>query len=177
MKKTILTLLLFSAFFTIASAQKITGSFAPLANEARVKMNIEFAEADIMGMSEAQFTDYEEDWLEDKDQILALFYENANNAMNGALFVGNYPQGTDYELDLIVRTVSAHGDYDCDLFLYKILADGSDEFVGKAEGIFAKGGKIGTKLNLMKDGAKHTGKAIGKFLLEEKKSKKAGRNR
>ena len=45
----------------------------------------------------------------------------------------------------------------------------------EAEGINARGGKIGTKLNLMKDGAKHTGKALGKFLLQN--MKKTGRNR
>ena len=177
MKKTILTLLCFSALFTFANAQKVSGSFSPLADQARVKMNIDFSEAEIMGMSEAQFADYEEDWFEDKDQILTLFYENTNSALNGALAVGNYQQGTEYELDLMVRTVNSLGDYDCDLLLYRILADGSDEFVAKAEGIYARGGKIGTKLNLMKDGAKHTGKALGKFLLQEKKSKKAGSNR
>ena len=71
--------------------------------------------------------------------------------------------------------MNARGDYDCDLFLFRNLADGSQEFVAEAEGINARGGKIGTKLNLMKDGAKHTGKALGKFLLQN--MKKTGRNR
>jgi hypothetical protein len=44
-----------------AQAQKITGTFAPLKEEARVKMNIDFSDADIMGMSEEEFTVYETD--------------------------------------------------------------------------------------------------------------------
>ena len=33
----------------------------------------------------------------------------------------------------------------------------------------AKGGHFGTKLNLIKDGAKHTGAALGKFLKNRAK--------
>lgn len=175
MKKIIAALLIFSALFTVANAQKVTGTFAPLRDEARVRMNIDFYEADIMGMSEEEFADFEKDWNHDKVDILAYLYENANDALNGAISVGNYKQETEYTLDLVVRTVNARGDYDCDLFLFRNLADGSQEFVAEAEGINARGGKIGTKLNLMKDGAKHTGKALGKFLLQN--MKKTGRNR
>ena len=145
MKKIIAALLIFSALFTVANAQKVTGTFAPLRDEARVRMNIDFSEADIMGMSEEEFADFEKDWNHDKVDILAYLYENANDALNGAISVGNYKQETEYTLDLVVRTVNA------------------------------RGGKIGTKLNLMKDGAKHTGKALGKFLLLN--MKKTGRNR
>ena len=176
MKKTITLLLLLTALSAAANAQKITGSFSPLGDEARVKMNIDFSEADIMGMSEEEFADYEEDWTHDKVEILSLFYNCANDEMDGALIVGNYKQDTEYTLDLIVRTVDVRGNYDCDLVLYRNLDDGSLEFVAKAEGIYARGGKIGTKLNLMKDGAKHTGKTLGKFLLQAMKGKNTGRS-
>ena len=175
MKRIIATLLIFSAIFTAANAQKVNGSFAPLREEARIRMNIDFSEADIMGMSEAEFTDYEEDWTHDKVQILNLFYENVNDALKGNLVVGDYKLETDYTLDLVVRTVNTRGDYDCDLYLYRNMDDGSQEFVAEALGVYARGGKIGTKLNLMKDGAKHTGKELGKFLLQA--AKKTGRNR
>ena len=175
MKRIFATLLIFSAIFTAANAQKINGSFASLREEARIQMNIDFSEADIMGMSEAEFTEYEEDWTHDKVQILNLFYENVNDALKGNLVVGNYKQETDYTLDLVVRTVNSRGDYDCDLYLYRNMDDGSQEFVAEALGVNARGGKIGTKLNLMKDGAKHTGKELGKFLLQA--AKKTGRNR
>lgn len=175
MKRIFAALLIFSTIFTVANAQKVNGSFASLGDEARVRMNIDFSEADIIGMSEAEFTDYEEDWTHDKVQILSLFYENVNDALKGSFVVGNYNIDTEYTLDLVVRTVSARGDYDCDVYLYRNLADGSREFVAEALGVYARGGKIGTKLNLMKDGAKHTGKELGKFLLQA--AKKTGRNR
>ena len=50
MKRIFATLLIFSAIFTAANAQKINGSFSSLREEARVQMNIDFSEADIMGM-------------------------------------------------------------------------------------------------------------------------------
>ena len=155
----------------VANAQKITGSFAPLAKEARVKMNVDFSQALIMGMSEEEFTVFEEDWTHDKVEILSLFYDNANDVLDGSPVIGNYKQDTEFTLNLVVRTVDARGNYDCDLFLVRNLADGSQEEIAKAEGVYARGGKIGTKLNLMKDGAKHTGKELGKFL------KKAAKNR
>ena len=169
MKKIVSTLLVLVAFLTAANAQKVTGSFAPLANEARVKMYIDFSEADIMGMSEEEFTDFEEDWTHDKVEIVSLFYTNANAELNGALVVGNYKQDTEYTLNLIVRTVDARGNYDCDLVLVRNLEDGRQETVAKAEALYARGGLIGTKLNLMKDGARHTGRVLGMFLLQAMK--------
>lgn len=164
MKKTVTTLLILIACMATANAQKVTGSFAPLKDEARVKMNIDFSEADIMGMSEEEFTVYETDWTHDKVEIISLFYTLANEAMNGALVVGNYKFETDYTLDLLVRTVDIRGNYDCDLILLQETENGLEE-VAKAEGLYARGGLFGTKLNLMKDGARHTGDALGKFLL------------
>ena len=172
MKKILATLMLSVALFATANAQKITGSFAPLANEARVKMNVVFSEALIMGMSEEEFADFEEDWTHDKVEIVSLFYDNANDVLGGSPVIGNYKQDTEYMLDLVVRTVDVRGNYDCDLYLIHNLADGRREEIAKAEGVYARGGKIGTKLNLMKDGAKHTGKELGKFL---KKAMKSGR--
>ena len=107
MKRIFAALLIFNTIFTVANAQKVNGSFASLGDEARVRMNIDFSEADIMGMSEAEFTDYEEDWTHDKVQILSLFYENVNDALKGSFVVGNYNIDTEYTLDLVVRTVSA----------------------------------------------------------------------
>ena len=170
MKKIFATLLFSVALFATAGAQKITGTFAPLAKEARVQMNVDFSEALIMGMSEEEFADFEEDWIHDKVEIVSLFYDNANDVLGGSPVVGNYKMDTEYTLDLVVRTVDVRGNYDCDLYLLRNLADGSQEEVARADGVYARGGKIGTKLNLMKDGAKHTGKELGKFLKKAMKS-------
>ncbi len=131
-----------------AMAQKVTGSFEALRDAGRVKMVIEFAEADIMGMTEEQFSEYETDWEKDKPGLLSLFYSYANRALKGALTVGSYNFDTDCTLtDLI-------------------LSEGGEES-GRIVGLYAPGGVFGTKLNLMKDGAKHTGVAIGRLLLKE----------
>ena len=145
-----------------AMAQKVTGSFEALRDAGRVKMVIEFAEADIMGMTEEQFSEYETDWEKDKPGLLSLFYSYANRALKGALTVGSYNFDTDCTLTLVVRSVTSKGDYDCDL----ILTEGGEE-CGRIIGLYAPGGVFGTKLNLMKDGAKHTGVAIGRLLLKE----------
>ena len=166
MKKILATLAALAALFTTAYSQTVTGTFAPLKDQARVKMVINFSEADIMGMSEDEFRDFEKDWEKDKPTILAHFYSAANVALGGVLMVGNYKFETDYTLLLQVRSVDSRGNYDCDLTLFRNGEDG-EEIIGDAAGLFARGGVFGTKLNLMKDGARHTGVLVGKFLREE----------
>ena len=141
-------------------AQKVSGSFKPLQDLDRVKMVIDFSQADIMGMSEEEFYIYEEDWAKDKPEVLSLFFGYANKALKGNLILGNYNNDSYYLLALYIRSVNVKGDYDCDLSL---LCEGVE--IARAIKIGAKGGKFGSKLNLMKDGAEHTGKALGQFLL------------
>ena len=169
MKKTVIILL--ALILSCASdAQKVSGSFAPLQNQARVKLVINFSEADIMGMSEEAFSEFEEDWTHDKIEVVSLFYSYANDVLRDKLVVGNYKTDTDFILRLDVRTVDVRGNYDCDLVLIYL-----GEEIARAEGLYAKGGTFGSKLNLMKDGAEHTGAAIGKFLLKELTNKERRR--
>lgn len=160
-------LLLLAAIFITASAQRVTsGSFSLLRDQLRVKLVVDFSEADIMGMSEQEFSEYEEDWEHDKVEIVSLFHNYANEKLNGRLLLGNYRQDTALMLRLVVRTVDVRGDYDCDLFLLGGGGDGEKIVLAKAEGLSARGGKFGSKLNLMKDGAEHTGTELGRFLLK-----------
>ena len=160
MKKLYLVLLLATCCIS-ALAQKVSGTFQPLKDAGRVKMVVDFSQADIMSMSEEEFAVYEEDWEKDKPELLSRFYSYANKRLKNALVLGNYTADTDYELTLCIKTVDLKGNYDCDLILS---ADGTE--IGRAIGIRAKGGTFGSKLNLMKDGAEHTGEAMGKFLLK-----------
>lgn len=157
-------------FCCTANAQRITGSFTPLRSQARVKLVINFSEANIMGMNEEEFSQYEEDWTHDKVEVISLFYSCANEVLANTLVVGNYTSDTDYILRLDVRAVDVKGNYDSDLVLIY-----NGEVIAKAEGFYTKGGTFGSKLNLMKDGAEHTGTAIGKFLLQELSLKKKRR--
>ena len=160
-KRILITAALISLFSFSAFAQKVSGSFKSLKEEVRVQMDIDFSSADIMGMNEEAFSDYEQDWNIDKPEILGYIYAYANKGMGGNLAVGNYPNHPGgSKLVLKVVSVSVKGDYDCDLYLY----DAEGREIGKTSGIRGKGGTFGTKLNLMKDGARRTGAAVGRFL-------------
>ncbi|MBQ6311347.1 MAG: hypothetical protein IJK74_07365 [Bacteroidales bacterium] len=166
MKKVLLTLILAVVGFS-AMAQQVTGTFAPLKNQARVKMIVDYSEADIMGMPEEQFYTYEKDWAKDKIVALSQLYSAANEVLSKKAFsVGNYSFDTDYTLYIFVRSVDVKGNHDCDL----VLVANDEVEVGRANGIRASGGRFGSKLNLMKDGMEHTGTAVGKFLLKQVKS-------
>jgi hypothetical protein len=60
----------------------------------------------------------------------------------------------------VVTTISPKGDYS---FVVQLI-DKKGEIVGSIAGLFGKGGMFGTKLNLIKDGAKSTGKRAGALL-------------
>lgn len=164
MKRIALALLL-AAVCIPAFGQRVTGTFSPLKKQTRVKMVVDYSEADIMGMPEEQWYTFEEDWAHDKVEVVSLFFNYANRELEKEkLFVvGSYNFDMEYTLYLIVRSVDIRGNHDCDLVLVY-----NDEFeIGRATGIRAEGGTFGSKLNLMKDGAEHTGKAVGKFLVKE----------
>lgn len=165
--KKVISLLLLAVVFTTAYAQKVTGDFRPLKDQVRARLIVDFSDAIIMGMTLEEFADYEEDWEHDKIEVFSLVYNYANEELERTLVVGNYNNDTEYVLHLMVRTIDVRGDYDSDLYLIHNFADGRKETIGKVEGLFARGGRFGTKLNLMKDGAEHTGTALGKLLIKE----------
>ena len=141
-----------------ANAQTVSGSFRSIANEPRVGFMVDLSVADIMGMTEEQFAEYEPDWKKDKYEILSLISSSANKETNNAPRLGNY-KDANYDLKLVIRSIDVKGNYDCDIVLLK-----RDEVLAKGVGLYGKGGKFGTKLNLMKDGAENIGKMLGRFL-------------
>lgn len=160
MKKIFVTLLALCLTLVGTKAQTLSeGSLDVLQSGSRVRAIIDFSGAEIMGMNEIDFSEFEEDWFKDKPGIQSRLLRYANAALAGRLFLGNYSH-TEYTLRLIVLTVSDKGDYDCDAELL----DAEDNLVATITGIFGPGGIIGTKLNLMKDGAKSTGAILGTFL-------------
>lgn len=66
------------------------------------------------------------------------------------------------ELPLFIRRVDSNGNYDCDVILEE-----KGKKVGSIVGLRAKGGRFGSKLNLMSDGAQNAGKKLGMMLREE----------
>lgn len=160
MKKLSLVIL-FAIFSTFAFGQTFSGSLAGLASAGRAKVSIDFSEASIHGMSEEEFQVYEKDWIKDLPLIKRKFIGALSNKLNGAILVGTSVK-SDYSINVIVYSISTKGNYVCDV----IINVGENE-VAKIQGIKADGGTFGSKLNLIKDGAEHTGEQLGKYLVKE----------
>ena len=163
MKKIFLTLVLLLAAVATVSAQKLeSGSVQALKDAHKVNLTFEFVT--IHSMDEKSFGEYEKDWFKDKPEVIGLFTDKANDALKGTLTLGNF-KNSDYTINVIVNAISAKGNYDCDVVLLK-----QGKEIAKITGLTGRGGKIGTKLNLIKDGAQSTGKQLGKILKKELKS-------
>lgn len=158
MKKLLILMLCIGASFAV-KAQKLEGFICVLINEARVNFELDFSKANIHGMSEADFARYEKDWNKDMPAIIGGFVENLNEEIDGLVRFGHYPTAK-YKLKVEVIEVSLNGNYDSDAYLL----DNEGNTVAKITGLFAKGGVFGTKLNLIKDGSKHSGELLGEIL-------------
>ena len=144
-----------------AKAQRVEGALGVLNNERVVHFEISFASASIHGMTETEFAQYEGDWYKDMPSIVEHFVENLNEHMHNRVHFGNYPTAN-YKLRVEVINVSVKGDFDSDVFLI----DREGNTVAKMIRLIARGGRIGTKLNLIKDGAEHSGELLGDILFE-----------
>ena len=160
---------LFVITSTLSFGQNIFGTFAGLAACGKAKFTIDFSEASIHGMSEEDFEYMEPDWSKDLPEIKGDFVGALTDRLNGIVILGTNIK-SDYSVNVQVISISTKGNYVCDA----IIKDGDKE-VAKIQGVKADGGTIGSKLNLIKDGAEHTGKQLGRILLRE--IKKAKRNR
>ena len=138
------------------SSEVVTGSFSSLKGQSA---NLEIVYNKIHGMPEADFAAYETDWNDDKPEIESLIWSNIYDAVKSKchLDLGN---NADLTVRIVVNSVSVKGDHSFELHLL----DKNDKVLGKIEGLFGKGGMFGTKLNLIKDGAKSTGKRAGALL-------------
>ena len=143
--------------------QTISGSFVGLAQEGKAKFEIDFSEASIHGMSEEDFAVYEEDWYKDQPKVVADFLSEVADRLSGMLRLGSHLK-TDYRLRVVVTSINSRGDFVCDLYVMN-----GEQVEASIRHITAKGGMLGTKLNLIKDGAEHTGKVTGNLLNRELK--------
>ena len=138
------------------STEVVTGSFEALYNKTA---NLEIEYVKIHNRSEAEFAEYEKDWKVDKPDVEDLILQNANAALKKVCHL-NFGKESDLTVKVVVTTISAKGDYS---FVVQLL-DKKGEIVGNITNLFGKGGIFGTKLNLIKDGAKSTGKKLGTIL-------------
>ena len=164
MRKIIVICILMLSFVNAAYSQVVTkGSLDILKGQGRVNLELDFSQASIMGMDEDAFANYEHDWIKDKDEVVALFVgevlANCNNVVIGMF------SKTNYTIKVTVLSINPKGDYVCTADV----VNNSGEVLTTIDGIKEFGGRFGSKLNLIKDGAKHTGASFGRFLRKKLK--------
>ena len=137
-------------------AQVLGGSFKALQGQNRVNFEVDYSEASIHGMSEEDFGDYEYDWYKDKREVTAIIVNECNERCRRAITVGRYDKSP-YLIKVVIRAISSKGDFDFDAYLL----DEEGKQLGSIENLWGKGGRFGTKLNLIKDGAESAGKNLG----------------
>ncbi len=156
--KRFFTSILLVMFCLICGAQTLTGSLSSLKGESKANFVIEYLT--IRGMAETDFANYEKDWKKDKGEIVGKFLSNANEGLGETLLIGTFPTAK-FTVKAEVLSVNEDGDYKCDL----ILIDNTTKTeVARIKGIKADGGHFGSTLNLIGDGAEHTGRKFGKTL-------------
>ena len=160
MKKFILIVVM-SVISLMTFAQKASGSFKSLAEVGRVSIVVDFSEASIMGMNENDFAEYERDWMKDKTEIVGRFVGSIQRKL-GTMVVLDNSLNENERITIQVLVFTHKGDCVCDV----ILTDKENNELGRISKVGASGGHFGTKLNLIKDGAEHTGSAIGRLLYK-----------
>ena len=137
----------------------LEGSLEQLHELRRATVEFDYSKAKIHGMTEEAFSVHEKDWDIDRSSIEDLFVEELNAETEGYIIFGNFEKSIPV---LVVRilTINTSGDWTCECEL----VDEDGNSLAKIDGPARKGGKIGTALNLIKDGAEHNGEALGKFM-------------
>ncbi|MBQ1174002.1 MAG: hypothetical protein IIX58_02315 [Alistipes sp.] len=163
MKRYLMLLALLFVGMQAASAQTLTeGSLDVLRGQQSVKVIVDYSNAIIMDMTEAEFAEYEEDWYKDQPTIISDLIDEVNQR-SGHLLYMSARRESDYTLRWSVRYIYESGDIVSDFYLES--ADG--EVVAKIADVVGEGGAFGTKLYRIKSGAESTGRALGKFFKKE----------
>ena len=163
MKKFYLIIVFVLMNISVLFAQRVTeGSLSPLKGQHKVNLEFDFSQAVMHGMDEEHFRTYEEDWDEDKPEAVGLLSGEAAKRCNNNFYLGQF-SNTDFSIKIIVREISTQGSFRCD----GALIDKEGKQLAFFTGFHGRGGKCGSKLNLIKDGAKRTGANIGNFFNSE----------
>ena len=159
MRRGLILLIWLLSLLSSSYAQKVTeGSLAPLKNCGKAKVILDFSDASIHGMTVDDFANYEKDWEIDKPIIISKFIIGLGEKCPSIRF-GTELNG---EITLLVKVISINtkGNYVCKAFIM----NSQQEKIACITELNARGGTFGSKLNLIKDGAEHTGVALGKFI-------------
>lgn len=104
--KRVSSLLLLCMLTTSLFAQKVTsGSLSSLKDSRTLNVKIDFSQADIHGMNEATYAEYEKDWNKDKPAVIESFIKGANLSSKKDLMFGQFSSGK-YTLLIKVKVIS-----------------------------------------------------------------------
>lgn len=162
MKRYLMLLALLFVGMQVVSAQTLTEGSLDVLRGQSVKVIVDYSNAIIMDMTEAEFAEYEEDWYKDQPTIISDLIDEVNQR-SGHLLYMSARRESDYTLRWSVRYIYESGDIISDFYLES--ADG--EVVAKIADVVGEGGAFGTKLYRIKSGAESTGRALGKFFKKE----------
>lgn len=95
-------------FVALAHAQNTANSITAIKPGTYIGFTIDFSE--IMGMSEKEFSEHEEDWEKDKSTIVDNFLKGLNLTLSRALVAFPYAN-KDYTLKVNVKSISTTGKF------------------------------------------------------------------
>lgn len=164
--RSLLFLFAFSLYTAGVKAQHIIGSLEKIYASGGVSMTINYTNAAIHGMSEDDFSYYEEDWEKDKNKVYEAFVSGVEDVFENTFYVGKNIK-SNYRMVIDVKRIQCNGSFVFDALFY----DSQDKLVASIIGCTAKGGKFGSKMNLIKDGAENSGKRLAKVIRRNKSHK------
>jgi len=150
-----------TSLFTFGQAT-VNGSFEELKNVSKINLEIDFSNAIIHGMTEKDFSIYEKDWYKDQPEIYHALREPMQDKLKDRLCVGKLIESP-YKIKVCVSSINNYGDYHC----YAVITNNTGNTIATISKIKGAGGVFGSKLNLIKDGAKSVGKILGDILKRE----------
>lgn len=116
---------------------------------------VDYSQGLICGMDEESFASIEHDWYKDNPVISAKLIEGMMVGLKGVII---YNKNSANKVIVTVRSITENGKFNCDVNYVDSLGDTVMKIIGIT---CSKGGTIGTKLHLMKEGAPKEGENIG----------------
>ena len=162
MKRLAVLLMLSFTLFIVNATRIEYGSLHMLAEAGIAYFEVDYSNAIIHGMSEEEFAEYELDWDKDMPQILGCFRSNLTERAGEYLALVTKKKVA-LTLRWVVLSINTKGDTKSELHVL----DADGVLLAKIVELYGEGGTIGSKLNLIKDGAKSSGKKAGSFLKRE----------
>ncbi len=146
-------------------AQKLAeGSLDALKGESRMNVELNYNNAVLKGMSFKDYVAQEENWDKGVKEIQAKFVEEFNKSNKGKTTIGSFDNAK-YTLRIDAIKVEKRGTTTADAYV----VDAEGKTIAKITKIEGEGGKWGTHLNLMGDGATNMGALLGKFFKSKVK--------